>query len=159
MNEETPIPDEVKNHPAWNRLESQRKWYAEKSAFNQKWYKALKLIQIVLAAAIPIFALLPVPHTKLIVAIFGALIAILEGVQQLYQFHTLWTEYRSTTEHLKHDRYLFLSLSGPYRELAQDEALLLLAERTEELISKEHAKWIDISKRAVPKVSQPSNNA
>ena len=159
MNEEIPIPDKVKNHPAWNRLENQRKWYAEKSATNQKWYKTLKLIQIVLAAAIPIFALLPVPHTKFIVAIFGALIAILEGVQQLYQFHSLWTEYRSTTEHLKHERYLFLSLSGPYRELTQDEALILLAERVEEHISKEHAKWIDSSKRAVPKVSQPSKNA
>ena len=99
------------------------------------------------------------PYTKYIVAIFGALIAILEGVQQLYQFHTLWTEYRSTTEHLKHEKYLFLSLSGPYRELNQDEALLLLAERIEEHISKEHAKWIDTSKKAAPKVSQPGKTA
>ena len=155
MNEKIPIPDEVKNHPAWHRLENQRKWYAEKGALNQKWYKGLKLVQIVLAAAIPIIALLPVLYTKFIVAIFGALIAILEGAQQLYQFHTLWTEYRSTAEHLKHEKYLFLSLSGPYRGLTQDEALLSLAERIEEHISKEHAKWVDTSKSAVPKVSQP----
>lgn len=154
MNEETPIPDKVKNYPAWHRLENQRKWYAEKSAYNQKWYKRLKLAQIVLAAAIPIFALMPVPHTKFIVAIFGALIAILEGVQQLHHFHSLWTEYRSTAEHLKHEKYLFLSVSGPYRGLTQDEALLLLAERIEEHISKEHAKWIDTSKKAVPKMPQ-----
>jgi len=89
MNEETPISDKLKNHPAWHRLENKRKWYAEKSAFNQKRYKRLKLAQIVLAAAIPILALLPVPHTKFIVAIFGALIAMLESVQQLYQFHSL----------------------------------------------------------------------
>jgi hypothetical protein len=155
MNQEIPIPDEVENHPAWRRLENQRKWYAEKSASNQKWYKSFKLIQIVLAAAIPIIALLPVAHTKFIVAIFGALIAILEGIQQLYQFHTLWTEYRSTTEHLKHEKYLFLSLSGPYRGQNQDEALLLLAERIEEHISKEHTKWIDATKKAIPKISQP----
>ena len=159
MNEEIPIPEEVKKHPAWHRLENQRKWYAEKSAFNQKWYKRLKLIQIVLAAAIPIFALLPVAHTKFIVAIFGALIAILEGVQQLYQFHSLWTEYRSTAEHLKHEKYLFLSLSGPYREHTKDEALPLLAERIEEHISKEHAKWIDTSKKAIPKMSQSGKTA
>lgn len=159
MNEETAIPEEVKGHPAWQRLENQRKWYDEKSAFNQKWYKGLKLTQIVLAAIIPIFALLPVPHTKFIVAIFGALIAILEGVQQLYQFHTLWTDYRSTTEHLNHEKYLFLSLSGPYRELPQDEALHLLAERIEEHISKEHAKWINTSKKSAPKVSQSGKTA
>ena len=108
MSERISIPDEVKNHPAWHRLENQRKWYAENSAFNQKRYKLLKLIQIVLAASIPIIALINGSNSKYIVAIFGSLIAILEGVQQLYQFHTLWTEYRSTTEHLKHEKYLLL---------------------------------------------------
>ena len=154
MNEEISIPEEVRGHPAWHRLENQRKWYAEKSALNQKWYKSLKLAQLILAASIPIIALLPVPYAKFIVAILGAQIAIFEGGQQLYQFHTLWTEYRSTAEHLKHEKYLFLSLSGPYRGFDQDEALLLLAERVEEHISKEHAKWIDTSKKAIPKVSQ-----
>jgi hypothetical protein len=100
-----------------------------------------------------------VSHAKYIVAIFGALIAILEAIQQLYQFHTLWTEYRSTAEHLKHEKYLFLSLSGPYRWFNQVEALLLLAERIEEHISKEHAKWIDMSIKAVPKVPQPEKTA
>jgi hypothetical protein len=155
MKEEISIPDDVRSHPAWQRLEDQRKWYSKESGLNQKWNKGLKLVQIVLAAAIPIIVLIDVSYTKFIVAIFGALIAILEGVQQLYQFHTLWTEYRSTAEHLKHEKYLFLSLSGPYRGLNEEEALPLLAERIEEHISKEHAKWIDTSKKAVPKVSQP----
>lgn len=159
MNEEISIPDEVKAHPAWQRLENQREWYAKKSALNQKWYKGLKLVQIVLAASIPIIALIDVSYTKFIVAVFGALIAILEAIQQLYQFHTLWTEYRSTAEHLKHEKYLFLSLSGPYRGLNEEEALPLLAERIEEHISKEHAKWIDMSIKAVPKVPQPEKTA
>jgi len=155
MNEEISILDELRGHPAWHRLENQCEWYSKKSAVNQKWYKGLKLLQIVLAAAIPIIALLPVSCTKFIMAIFGALIAILEGIQQLYQFHTLWTEYRSTAEHLKHEKYLFLSSSGPYRGFEQDDALLLLAERIEEHISKEHAKWIDTSKKVAPKEFQP----
>jgi len=155
MNEKLSIPDEVRSHPAWHRLEDQANWYSKKSAINQKWYKSLKLVQIVLAASIPIIALIGESYSKFVVAIFGALIAILEGSQQLHRFHTLWTEYRSTAEHLKHEKYLFLSLSGPYRDLNQDEALPLLAERIEEQISKEHAKWIDASKKAVPKVSLP----
>ena len=159
MNEELSIPDEVKNHPAWHRLENQRKWYAKKSALYQKWYKGLKLTQLILAASIPIIALLPMSYSKYYVAIIGALIAILEGIQQLYQFHTLWTEYRSTAEHLKNEKYLFLSLSGPYRGLNQYEALLLLAERAEEQISKEHAKWIDMSIKAVPNVPQSEKTA
>lgn len=154
MNEEASMPDEVRNHPAWLRLENQRNWYSKKSALNQKWYKGFKLAQIVLAASIPIIALIDTSYTKFIVAMIGALITILEGIQQLYQFHTLWTEYRSTAEHLKHEKYLFLSLGGPYRGLNQDEALPLLAERIEDHISKEHAKWIDMSIKAAPKVSQ-----
>jgi hypothetical protein len=159
MNEKLSIPEEVKHHPAWLRLEDQHEWYSQKSTFNQKQYKGLKLVQIVLAASIPIVALIDASYTKYIVAIFGALIAILESIQQLYQFHSLWTDYRSTAEHLKHEKYLFLSFSGPYRELNQDEALLLLAERIEEHLSKEHAKWIDTSKMAAPKVSQPEKTA
>jgi hypothetical protein len=154
VNEELSIPDEVVKNPAWHRLEDQRKWYAKNSAYNQKRYKYLKTVQLVLAASIPIIALIDTSYTKFIVAIFGALIALLEGVQQLYQFHTLWTDYRSTAENLKHEKYLFLSLSGPYRGVDRNDALLLLAERIEEHISKEHAKWFDTSKKAVSKLTQ-----
>ena len=78
MDEKLSIPDEVKQHPAWLRLEDQSEWYEKKSAHNQQRYKGLKLVQIVLAASIPIIALIDVPHTKLVVAIFGALIAIFD---------------------------------------------------------------------------------
>jgi hypothetical protein len=91
---------------------------------------------------------------KYIVALFGALIAALEGIQQLFQFHSLWFEYRSTSEHLKHEKYLILSLSDPYRGLSYEEGLLLLAERIEEHISKEHAKWVDTCKKASPEITQ-----
>ena len=84
MNEEISIPDEVRNNPAWHRLENQGKWYSKNSAYNQKCYKVLKMVQIVLAASIPIIALIDTSYTKFIVAIFGALIAILEGIQHLW---------------------------------------------------------------------------
>jgi Protein of unknown function (DUF4231) len=156
MNEKLSIPDVVKSHPAWHRLEDQHKWYSEKSVFNQKWYKRLKLVQIVIAAFIPIISLIDVPQAKYLVALFGAAVVIFESIQQLYRFHTLWTEYRSTAEHLRHEQYLFLSLSGPYRELNQEDALLVLAERIEEHISKEHAKWIDTSKKTASKILKDS---
>ena len=46
--------------------------------------------------------------------------------------------YRSTAEALKHEKYLFLSSAGPY---AAADRLRLLAERVEDLVSQEHAKW------------------
>ena len=53
--------------------------------------------------------------------------------------------YRSTAERLKHERFLFLSAAGPYRNRDEPERLILLAERIEEQISTEHAKWINVT--------------
>jgi hypothetical protein len=142
MKEELPIPDEVRGHPAWFRLNDQLEWYDRKSGSKQRWYKIIKTTQLILAGSIPIFSLIGVSSVRLITAILGASVAILEGVQQLGQYHDLWINYRSTAEHLKHEKYLFLAGSGPYRNLETKEALKLLAERVEERVSTEHAKWV-----------------
>ena len=71
----------------------------------------------------------------------GVLIVILEGIQHLFQFNANWVTYRSTCEALRHEKFLFLGLSGPY-DLPEDEARKLLVERAESLISTEHAKWV-----------------
>jgi hypothetical protein len=78
-----------------------------------------------------------------VMAILGASVALLEGLQQLGKYDELWINYRSTAEQLKHEKYLFLAGSGPYRGLEADKALKLLAERVEERVSTEHAKWVD----------------
>lgn len=75
-------------------------------------------------------------------AILGASVAILEGLQQLGQYNNLWVSYRATAEQLKHERFLFLARSGPYKGLEEQEAWRLLAERVEEQVSTEHAKWV-----------------
>ena len=148
MTIELQIPEEVIDHPAWYRLQNQRGWYSRESAKNKKKYYQFKITQITLAGLIPVITLIDFSSTKYIVALFGATIAAIEGIQQLFQYNTHWFEYRSTNEHLKHEQFLFLSLSGPYRDLSYEKGLLLLAERIEEQISKEHAKWVDTSKKA-----------
>jgi hypothetical protein len=148
MTKELQIPEEVINHPAWHRLQNQRVWYSKESAKSKKKYHQSKITQIILAAVIPVVTLIDFSSTKYVVALFGATIAVIEGIQQLFQYHTLWFDYRSTSEHLKHEQFLFLSLSGPYRDFSHKKGLLLLAERIEEHISKEHAKWVDTSKKA-----------
>jgi hypothetical protein len=44
-----------------------------------------------------------------IVGGLGVLIAVLEGLQQLNQYHANWIAYRSTNEALKHEKFLFLA--------------------------------------------------
>ncbi|MEA2439243.1 MAG: hypothetical protein QOH76_667 [Thermoleophilaceae bacterium] len=130
--------------PAWERLETQIAWYDRKSTQNQTWFKRLKVLQIVTAAAIPVAAALSAPVWLL--GGGGALIVILEGLQQLQQYQQTWTTYRSTCERLKHEKYLFLASAGPYTRAPRPEALL--AERVEGLVSQEHAAWVSQQQEA-----------
>jgi hypothetical protein len=159
MTKDIEIPEKVSKHPAWYRAKKQREWYSKESAKNRQKYHQLKICQIIMAGLIPIISLIGFSIAKYIVALFGAIIAAIEGIQQLFQYHTLWYDYRLTNEHLKHEQYLFLSLSGPYRDLNYEEGLLLLAERIEEHISKEHAKWVDTSKIASSEITKRLNKS
>jgi hypothetical protein len=129
---------------ASERLETQIAWYDKKSNQNQHWFKRLKILQIVTAAVIPVAAALGVAAKPIGAA--GALIVILEGLQQLQQYQQNWTTYRSTCERLKHEKYLYLAHAGPYTAAPRPEALL--AERVEGLVSQEHAAWVSQQQEA-----------
>jgi hypothetical protein len=91
-----------------------------------------------MAGAIPIFAALRAPVA--IGGALGSLVVVVEGFQQLNQYQQNWTTYRSTSEALKHEKFLYLASAGPYASALDPPALL--AERIEGLISQEHAKWV-----------------
>lgn len=141
------VPNFAAAHPAWLRLENQLQWYDSKSISSQRWYKRLKFAQVLLAVLIPVMSLLPAHLAKWATAISGTVIALLEAVQQMNQYSTLWLTYRATAERLKHEKYLFLSAAGPYRNLSEPERLIQLAERVEEHVSTEHANWFNETRR------------
>lgn len=151
---EPPIPDWAANHAAWHRLEDQLSWYDNKSNYCQCWNKRLKFLQIALAVSIPVTSHFDPTVAKWLTSVAGALIAILEGVQQMNQYPTLWITYRSTAEHLKHEKYLFLSTAGPYKGLPDTERLVALAERVEEHVSTEHANWFNETQRIAARTKQ-----
>lgn len=124
--------------PTLARLEDQIDWYDRKSGLCQRRFKWLKAAQLVAAAAIPVVATLDA--NAAVTASLGALVVVLEGVQQLNQYQQNWSAYRSTCEALKHEKYLFLAHAGPYS--GANDARALLADRIEGLISQEHAKWV-----------------
>ena len=99
--------------PTLDRLESQIAWYSQRSRYCQRMFKSLKVITIVAAASIPL--LTSVEGPLMIVGALGALIVVVEGLQQLNQYQTNWTTYRSTAETLKHEKYLHAAKAGPGR--------------------------------------------
>lgn len=143
-----PVPEAVKIHPAWFRLIDQRNWYDRKSQHCQRWYKRLKIAQVSLAVLVPASSLLPSDCAKIVSSFCGVLIAVLEAIQQMNQYSTLWVTYRATAERLKHEQYLFLSVAGPYKGMMDGDRLVALAERVEEHVSTEHANWFNETKRS-----------
>jgi hypothetical protein len=123
---------------AWNRLEDQLNWYEDKSAACQRHYKRAKVAQLVLGSAVPVIALADSP--PVITAAVAAAVVVLEGIQQLNQWQSNWVLYRSTAEALGHERYLYSAQAGPYRDA---DRRAVLAQRVENLVSQEHAKWTE----------------
>lgn len=136
-------PEWATSHPAWLRLEDQIAWYDQSSSRSQRLYKWLKLAQVILALGIPVSGQLLGEASTMFSSVAGALIALLEAIQHMNQYATLWVMYRSTAEKLKHEKYLFLSAAGPYRGYENEERLVMLAERVEEHVSTEHANWFN----------------
>lgn len=103
----------AEGNPAFERIEDQLSWYDNKSIENQKWYKRLKIAEIIAAAIIPFVAGLD--GFGILTGIFGVLIVIFIGIQSLNQYHDNWISYCSIAEQLKHEKYLWLSKAGPYK--------------------------------------------
>ncbi len=122
------------------RLKDQINWYDKKSQFNQKWFKRLRILEIVSAAIIPFLAGIGpnIPYYQLIIGFLGVVIAVSAGISSIYKFHENWIEYRTTAETLKHELYLFETKCQPYNE---DDAFCKLVQRIESLISKENTQW------------------
>lgn len=125
--------------PIFVRLEEQIAWYDRKSSQAQKAYKRMKMVEIFAAAVIPFLAGMHVPEAAWITGALGVLITIFEGVLHLNQYQQHWTDYRTTCEALRHEKFLYLADAAPYGDAANVRAIL--AERVEALVSRENAQW------------------
>ena len=132
------------------RLEDQIDWYDRKSAINKAWFKWLSIVEIVSASAIPVLA----PYAgeslaiKVATGILGALIAVIASIKSLMQLQKNWIDYRTTSESLKKEKFLFLTASEPY---AHERAFSVLVQRVEALISKENTDWAQYIAKAEAK--------
>lgn len=138
LGDDTPAEIGYPESPTWERLEDQIAWYDGRAQHNQRWFKGVKVCELVVAAAIPVGAAAGLSAPA--VGGGGAVVVVLEGLQQLQQYHENWINYRSVSEQLKHEKFLYLAGARPYAGVAEPERLL--AERVEGLVSQENATWL-----------------
>ncbi len=122
-------------------------WYDVHASRTRIAYQALRVLTILMAAAIPVLAV--ADGSSIITAALGSAIVVTEGLQQLFQFHNRWVDYRSAWNALERERRLHQSRVGPYAQ--RDDPDRLLAERTEAIIESENVNWgIDTTAIDVP---------
>lgn len=129
------------------RLEDQIRWSDRSSLDAQRAYRRLRVVQIVVAAAIPVVSLLA-PDQAIYPGALGAVILILEGFQELGMYRQNWQRYRSMCEALRSEKYLFMEGGATYAGLDPTEARQNLAERVEMILSQEHGNWVTQFKQA-----------
>jgi hypothetical protein len=123
------------------RLDDQISWYDRKSGTNQLSFKRLRFAEIVTAAIIPFLSGFAGGSLLIKIAIgaLGVLVAVIASLLALLRFQEHWISYRATAEALKTEKFLFLTQTQPYDT---SDALHLLVQRVEALLSKESAQWI-----------------
>jgi hypothetical protein len=136
------------------RLEDQFNWYDNTARRSQRLYRIVKVLQLAVAAAVPVTA--AAGAGTVTVALIGAVILVLEGVQGLFAWQQNWISYRSTASALQTEQHLFLAKAGPYAR-ATDPARLL-AERVEGLLASERASWFAMQQPQGAQQAIPDTN-
>lgn len=124
------------------RVEPEIKWYSKKSSQCQRRYKLFQIIEIILAALIPLLSSYTDQYTIMafVVGLFGASIAIIESITKLYKYHENWIQYRTTCELLKYQKYLYLTSSYPYNDKEETKENIFV-KNIESIISSENNQW------------------
>jgi len=126
------------------RLEDQISWFGKKSSYNQKMYKRLVLVEILLSVSIPFMTSFLSENTlqlRLIIGAMGVVIALIAGILSVYKFQELWVNYRATSEILQQEKYMYLTRSGMYQENRTSRPYNDFVSRVENILTKENVNW------------------
>jgi hypothetical protein len=99
-------------------------------------------------------------HLRIAVTVLSLTLAILTGLANFRKPGDLWLTYRMTEELIKHEKYLFVTDSGPYHNNKQ--AAHDFVETIEAIISAEHNKFrplVDPAKRSAAGHKEASSPA
>lgn len=123
------------------RLDTQIEWYDGKSISCQKRYKLIQIIEIILAATIPLLSgYCNITIVSIAVGIIGIIITILESLTKLLKYHENWIQYRTTCELLKYQKYIFLTKTAPYNT-TEETVENMFIKNIEQIISSENNQW------------------
>lgn len=122
----------------WQELDSFYSWYSRAATRTRVAYQGLKVTSLLLAAVVTVLAASGAP--SLLTACTGAAIVVVEGIQQLFKFHTNWLRYRVVTETLREHGLLYVARLTPYDGDSVD-ARARLGDLMRSVIEDERRQW------------------
>lgn len=127
-----------------DRVLAQIKWYDNKAKKMQYKYKKFSILSFCLSSAIPILALINSPFlSKIIVAILGAIISIINYILNICTYKELWVKYRTNCEILKSKLHLYLN-----KQVRNQENFIDFVCECEKCFTNEFDSWNDIQSKS-----------
>jgi uncharacterized protein DUF4231 len=121
----------------WQHLAAQVRWY-HRAAARCRWsYQVLKVAALVAGGAVTVLA--ATDARAAVTASLAAAAVVMEGVQQVFQFHANWLSYRDTAETLRQHALLYAAGLPPYAE--PETRRVRLAENVEAVTIRERGHW------------------
>lgn len=130
--------------------EDQMAWYSRKASPLRRKAQFIDLLIIMLGALIAAFPALKALHEPawidLAVSILGGAIVLSQGLQRIYRFGDLWTEYRRASERMKSEKRMFINAVPPYNAEAEERSRILYVEALEKAIAEERKLFFEGAK-------------
>jgi hypothetical protein len=136
-----PVERKLRELATLDRLDWSIKWHTLANRQAQRWYTVIKVVEILAAASIPVLAATGGNSfaTKGSIAGLGALVVVLEGIQQLKKYAQNALLWGQGKEALKREYYLYEARAGLYGNV--DDPDKVLANRIEQIIGREVTQW------------------
>lgn len=138
LTDSLPQPVDAATDLIWQEVDAHFSWYSRAAGHARIAYQVLKVLSMLLAAAVTVMAASGAP--SVLTACFGAAIVVAEGLQQLFKFHTNWLRYRVATETLREHALLYVAHLAPY-DGEHAAAQARLGELMRAVIEDERTQW------------------
>ncbi|MEN9542321.1 MAG: hypothetical protein RLZZ459_2412 [Cyanobacteriota bacterium] len=127
------------------RVEGQLQWLGRASKTNKQGFLRLRMVEIVLGTAITVFSPYAVKFEwgALAIALAGGGIAMASSVLALNRNQENWVRYRSLSEALKHEKYLYVTGTPPYDD--PSKAFSGFVSTVEALMLEEQSGWAKLA--------------
>lgn len=132
----------------WQQLVAQLGWY-DRAATRSRWsYQVLKVAALVAGAVVTVLAATGAPAA--VTASLAAAAVVMEGVQQVFQFHANWVNYRVTAETLRQHGLLYAADLPPYADPSTRRATL--AQDLADATAQERGTWSNAMRQSLSPV-------